>query len=251
MQRAKQASLTPEFQKKLNSYTLAAAAAGVGVLALVSPAEAKVIFTPVNVSLTGPHSHYQLDLNHDGVIDFSIGNSTLLNTDQFFWDVFAEGPSGNEIIGTFVYHGFPRDARAITAGQKIGPGLPFYNGVAKLASLYQGGGGTSAHGNWVNVSNRFLGLAFKINGQIHFGWARLTVQLTPKFTFAARLTGYAYETTPNKAILAGQTQGGDEVSEMRPLEPRSEEPFAAPATLGLLAQGSPGLVAWRKKEFLS
>jgi len=32
-------------------------------------------------------------------------------------------------------------------------------------------------GNWANVHNRYLGVEFKIKGKIHYGWARLSVQL--------------------------------------------------------------------------
>jgi len=54
----------------------------------------------------------------------------------------------------------------------------------------------------------------------------------------AVLTGYAYETVPHKAITAGKTSGTDEVgSEKRP-----------DATLGALALGSAGFVAWRREE---
>jgi hypothetical protein len=63
----------------------------------------------------------------------------------------------------------------------------------------------------------------------------------------ATLTGYAYETVPNKPITAGKTKGLDEAS--------IEEPNAAltmstpePATLARLAMGAPGLSIWRREE---
>jgi hypothetical protein len=52
-------------------YTLAAGAAGVCILALAQPAEAKIVYTPANIRL-GMNQHYDLDLNHDGITDFSI-----------------------------------------------------------------------------------------------------------------------------------------------------------------------------------
>jgi hypothetical protein len=48
-----------------------------------------------------------------------------------------------------------------------------------------------------------------------------------KWPLNATLTGYAYETVPNKPIIAGKTKGPDVIT----LEPGS---------LGRLAQGSPG-----------
>jgi len=62
-----------------------------------------------------------------------------------------------------------------------------------------------------NVSNRYLGLEFKIHGKIRYGWARLSV--TGSFEqFKATLTGYAYETVPNKIIVAGRTSANTDGS---------------------------------------
>ncbi len=51
----------------------------------------------------------------------------------------------------------------------------------------------------------------------------------------ALLTGYAYETIPNKPIIAGKTHGKDVIT----LEP---------ASLGHLARGASAIPAWRGKE---
>ena len=57
-------------------------------------------------------------------------------------------------------------------------------------------------GPWNNVKNRYLGLKFQIKGKIHYGWARLNVTGSGLGTIVATMTGYAYETIPNKAIVA-------------------------------------------------
>ena len=79
----------------------------------------------------------------------------------------------------------------------------------------------------------YLGLKFQIKGKTHYGWARLNVEVS-KTTITATLTGYAYETIPNKPILAGKTS--------RPEAARVEASSAAlgirapqPGTLSLLA----------------
>ncbi len=82
-------------------------------------------------------------------------------------------------------------------------------------------------GPWLNVSHRYLGLKFIIKGKVHYGWARLNVQ-----SGVATLTGYSYETIPNKPIIAGKPKGPDVIT----LEP---------ASLGHLARGASGLSAWR------
>jgi hypothetical protein len=64
---------------------------------------------------------------------------------------------------------------------------------------------------WNNVKQAYLGLKFVIKGKTHFGWARLKVSVDPlKLSITAILTGYAYETTPGKPIIAGATKGPDE-----------------------------------------
>jgi hypothetical protein len=65
-------------------------------------------------------------------------------------------------------------------------------------------------GPWLNggkgVKHRYLGFKVTIKGRFHFGWARMTVTTTP-YGFTATSTGYAYETIPNKAIIADKTKG--------------------------------------------
>ena len=69
----------------------------------------------------------------------------------------------------------------------------------------------SAKGPWLDVVNHYLGVNFQVNGQTHYGWARLSVLLHcgrgGGCTFVVTLTGYAYETIPGKSINAGQTSG--------------------------------------------
>ena len=71
-------------------------------------------------------------------------------------------------------------------------------------------------GPWVGkgkgVRNRYLGLKFVIHGKVHYGWARLSVTLGHHRQYgdvSGTLTGYAYETIPNKAIITGKTKGQD------------------------------------------
>jgi len=246
---------------RLNAYALNAAATGVASLALAPYARASVVYTPAQVNIVGPHAFYQIDLNHDGVVDFSLGNVITTNTDQFFWQLKLGVPPGNAAVGTFIYHGFI-DVRAMPAGAKIGPGATFYKSAALMASVYYGGGGLNLGGKWVDKTGYYLGLRFQINGEIHYGWARMNVQVnTTKLTVSSRITGYAYETTPNKPIAAGQTH--DEIALLRvplsapkthaQLDMRHRAPVDKPAqaqlpTLAALALGANGLSIWRREN---
>jgi hypothetical protein len=63
----------------------------------------------------------------------------------------------------------------------------------------------------------------------------------------ATLTGYAYETIPNRAIIAGKTKGPDDAS-VEESNTASTVPAPEPSTLGVLSLGSPGLSIWRREE---
>jgi len=220
------------------------------MLALALPAGAEIVYTPVHRPILGPRGFYYLDLNNDGVVDFGITNTTRFNTDQFFSNLFITPEPGNAVAGTFVYLGFPPNARAMKSGSQIGQSLRFFQQGAKLVTYYSGGGGQSAHGNWINVGDRYLGLAFQLNGKTHFGWARLTVNIKKQgLRIKAVLTGYAYETEPDTPIIAGQTSGNyPNQSKPQAFSSPLTTPGGQPATLGMLALGQPAMAIWRREE---
>jgi len=224
-------NLSPSSQRRLASYALAAGAAGVGVLALASPSEAEIVYTPTNVMLH-VNVGLKLDLNGDGVADFELMNSTR-GADG--GQLVAPKVTGNHVIGSGIY------ASALVPGVTIGNGGPFAHRArgTLMATWTDFSNVLGSRGPWKNTRNRYLGFKFLINGEIHFGWARLSVDVSDML-----LTGYAYETVAGKAIVAGQTSGGDQASSANPAENGSQ--VAAGATLGRLAQGATGLVAWRR-----
>ena len=223
-------NLSPSSQRRLTSYALAAGAAGVGVLALASPSEAEIVYTPTNVMI---HANVglKLDLNGDGVADFELVNSTR-GADG--GQLVAPKATGNHVIGSGIY------AAALVPGVTIGNGGPFaHRARGTLMAVWSDFSNVlSSNGPWKNTRNRYLGFKFLINGEVHFGWARLSVDVSDVL-----LTGYAYETVANKAIVAGQTSGSDQASRVNPADP---SPPLTSATLGRLAQGAAGLFAWRR-----
>lgn len=226
----KPSRLSQSVQAQLNAYALIASTAGVGALALARPAEAAVVYTPTH-HVIGANGVYNLDLNRDRVVDFLVqqwnyGNWSSNN------QLLADPAVGNGVMGK------QYAASALASGASIGPGQAFIaggsNGEVMVSVTHFTTGGTSyVHGSWANVRNRYLGLKFQIGSETHFGWARLTVQ-RQQFHFTAVLTGYAYETTPNTAIKAGQTSDDGAVSSKRG------------GSLGDLALGAQGRSAGRK-----
>jgi hypothetical protein len=66
------------------------------------------------------------------------------------------------------------------------------------------------YGVWLGVSDGYLGLEFTLNGQIHYGWAEMSVGLKRGRLLTVTLTGFAYETIPGKAIKTGQKTGASD-----------------------------------------
>jgi len=231
--------LSESMHRRLSAYELAATAAGVGVLALAPQTEAKIIYTPTHrVIKTG--MNYTLDLNHDGIVDFTLSDVRCKSCGGGA-GLSALPAAGNGASGFGTTQGTGW-ASALRQGALIGTRRYFPGkGMAYVATT--GDGATVSGGSWVNVKSRYLGLKFEINGKTHYGWARLNVVIQ-NLSITATLTGYAYETIPNKPIVAGRTKATDDVSKV-------EQPPAQNATLGMLAQGAPALSIWRKPSALA
>lgn len=220
-----------KLDKRLIAYVAAAGAAGVEVLAVAHPAQAKVVYTPANVTIA-ENSQFPLDLNQDGVNDFSFSHFAYGHFDHFY----AAGLGANRMLGN-------GSASALHFGLPIGP-MGQFSHFGLMAKCGGASSGSYTTGKWPNVQNRYLGLQFSINGKTHYGWARFTV--TVNHGIIGTLTGYAYETIPNKRILAGQTWGTDsaEFAQDKPIS----EATLGPASLGVLARGADGLSLWRREE---
>ncbi len=206
----------------LNRFAIAAILAGGVLLAAAWPAEAQIVYTPTNITI-GPGGTYNLDLNNDGVTDFTIaqkesGSKCPPSTPTGVPAVEATHPdagsryslriatietpaSGNGAEGKG-----NRPAR-LQSGEQIGPSERFsQDPKGFMAYLVEScGGGRSSSGNWFDGAG-YLGLSFQVDGQTYYGWAYLTVDENSPWNNTTTLTGYAYESTPGMPINAGQTQ---------------------------------------------
>ncbi|HVI08875.1 MAG TPA: hypothetical protein VND65_11350 [Candidatus Binatia bacterium] len=200
-------ALNPSLAKRLLAY---ASFAGAGAMCAPHQMQAEIVYTPVHSNIG---FDYALDLNQDGTLDFRIRSSYISGFASVSVKPIA---NGNRVAGTSKKPCFPnrlRNAAPLPAGAAIGPDTPMNRASTCLINGYSG-----KYGPWVGVQDHYLGLAFVINGKIHFGWARLSVNNFFCLGCLARIEGYAYETEPGKAIRAGD-EGG----------------------LGTLAVGAPGV----------
>jgi len=216
-------TLSPSLELRLSRYALAASAAGVSVLALAQPAQGKVVYTKTH-QVIGLNGIYPLDLNNDGTIDFLLQHYGTRTTDR----MMAKEAFGNAMLG------FTRYARYVSAlkkGESIGRGRGFVStngpeGEIMAAYSCPETGRCKWIGQWPDVTGRYLGLKFQINGKTHYGWARISTR-TKGEQITTTLNGYAYETVPGKAIGAGQTSEAGRVT-----------------SLGQLASGTKGAGSW-------
>lgn len=217
--------LSDSLNRQLNAYAQMACAAGVSVLALAGASQAEVVYTETHeVTQTFP---LYIDLNHDGIKDF------LIRT-NFYWgssglelglEAWGCGDANNRVAGErYSTSGgyFLSAASAFRAGAEIGPKRDFdFRFPIMAAELFAKNvvSQYSDQGPWAGkgkgVKNRYLGLKFVVDGEVHYGWARLSVTLGHDRQLgdvSGTLTGYAYETIPDKPIIAGQITGPDVVT---------------------------------------
>jgi hypothetical protein len=187
--------------------TPSAGAAGVGMLALAPPVQAKIVYTPADVNFLR-YPPVTLDLNHDGIGDFVLalgGRADSAGVSSYAF-VYAPRPSpANRVVATAKEDYEP--AVALRAGSRIGSGRLFGNAdilAEHLSHFGRGSSSTNGSDQWANgekgLKIGYLGLKFMISGKVHFGWARVTITTSAK-TFTATLTGYAFDTIPNKSII--------------------------------------------------
>ncbi len=242
MKPSQSSTMIPDsLHKRLDLYALAASTAGVSFLALGGQsAEAEIIYTPTNQTI-GVNSSFNLDLNHDGITDFQLWNKYSFRNAIEAKLGIKPMAAANRIAGNSEF------TAALPGGVPIGGSARFpIKGDGIMVWWFYSFSSTvccGSYGAWRNVKNRYLGLKFSVNGETHYGWARLNVAFrAPHIT--ATLTGYAYETEANKAIDAGQTKE-NATSEL--LTPRSRKTQQISA-LGVLALGSVGQSIWRREE---
>ena len=235
--------LGEQFHRRLANYAAAAGAAGVGILAMAQPANAEIVYVPENQPIT---TGAYVAINPHGITVVNLHNEPGATTSGITDELWASGSVAAAAIARIA---------ALKQGEPIGPGHRFSDfGLLafRWKTNYNGRAGTT--GSWVNVRQRYLGFEFGINGQAHYGWARLTVMNGPGVSIKSILTGYAYNTIAGQQILAGQTSA-DLATQPDPealANQATPQLLAAegpkPGTLGLLALGSLGIPYWRREE---
>jgi hypothetical protein len=241
-----------ERNRQLGLYSLAAAAAGVSILALTPPAQSEVVVTTkaiqLHLSSFGEHGT-GISFQNDGVEDLKL---ILSSFGVFgFYGIRLKAVNATEGKGVMgqIY------AYALSPGAIIGPNAHFMSAACKgtyfcysapplLAGSFSDGSGRWTRGPWTgNANTAYLGARFFIDGETHYGWVRLTVNTAIEFDMRATITAYAYETESDKAIYAGAT--GEPTAELQPSQQIQNQ---SGPSLGALALGAEGVPLWRPTD---
>ena len=205
------------------------------MLALSQPAAGEIVYTKIHHVIRA-HSEFKLDLNHDGIADYVFRDRKdggYSGVNRFY----MSEPPRNGVVNMRV-HSYPCFAEALDAGVRLGPGRIWSTDCLSGTRLFQqlldvarGSSVSYTEGYWNNVTDRYLGLRFIVQGKAHYGWARMSVlhDKRHRFVVKALVNGYAYETIPNKPIITGKTEGPDVIT-------------VDPGSLGRLAQGLAGRI---------
>ncbi len=199
------APLSSSTQNQLAMYAVAAGAAGVATLALSTTAQAKIIYKSAHIKIQ-PGGHYALDLNRDGNPDFDFTNHSFATDFIAYGSQFVAGVDANRVV---ISQGC---AAALPGGKKVGPGAAFGGAgadyeMARINSTnFKHQFMTTGSCPWANQKAAYLGVKFLINGKAHYGWIRAKITWVQFTGVSAAITGYAYETSVNKAIVTGKKQ---------------------------------------------
>ncbi len=244
--------LNRSLKRRLASYALAGTAS---LAASAVYANGAIVYTSAKEfgeGQFGVEAVIPIDLNHDGNIDFNVVgilqsefNSILkLHTAFVFLNCLNGAIAAS---GTYLHQ---PNAANLNFGKQIGPSLAFDEGGLLMAEIVATSGGGDGHGgNFLNQSNRFLGIKFESNGQTYYGWARVNVwrvagDAGARGNLLFELVDYAYQDRANTPLRAGEgipLAAADMDLAAQPAELRS----GSPATLGLLAHGSDAIPTWR------
>lgn len=146
---------------------------------------------------------YGIDFNNDGTAEFYIRDAGFEVTHTNAMLMFAWSENGNNIWtnGTLDAGGWD-DVKPLTAGTSIGSnGNWEAQGDAYLVNYYD-------ETLFPSDADSYIGFRIKINGNTHYGWAKVHVSGTVSTGLQIQWLQCAYESTPNTPIVAGSTGTG-------------------------------------------
>jgi hypothetical protein len=189
--------------KKLKSYSALAGS----MLAAGTAAEAQVVYTDVNPDLTvSAGGSYNLDLNNDGIVDFSLAQRSGTVYSYIQYDAVGILPEKSmnavDTLGMECAH-------AVDAGFSVNSSLNWVDSSAMAlqfpptaSALAVNTSGFGGFGNFTGMNGKFLPLRFNMAGDTYYGWVRLNVA-SDALSFV--VIDYAYKNSPDAPSYTGLT----------------------------------------------
>jgi hypothetical protein len=127
-------------------------------------------------------------------------------------------------------------------GQNVSSG--YFGRPTFYAGMMAFNGGLASRAEWNDRGPGFVGFRFNNGAGIQYGWARIKMGGPPEHGF--EVVSYAYA-DPGEPIRAGQKSSYEQV----PDQDSTDEQGPDEGSLGGLALGAVGLLAWRKSRSLT
>ena len=226
---------TRKFTTKQSARLGAYFAAGVGAsMAVSSDAEAVVVYFPVNPT----QSIAEGEGLSFGSINLSNGTYVLGDTTSPFFTLSGVGTSLFSFLSSYGPSPFMEVALTTTGYYADAANFSLNDSISGTADFLSNSLIGSYGGNWVPGTSGFLGLRIdQGGGDFNYGWAQFA--LGPNSGDPATISGFAFETDLNTAILAGDQGGGP-----------GPEPIPEPGTwaAAALLLGGATYLGWRRRR---
>jgi len=198
------------FKSRIKTYSTLA------VSAIALDVSAQVGYTDIpDTTLTNNGDFFDIDLNNDGIADVKItrGNLSFNSGSVYISGSYASvrGQNGG-FINKFSSYASTSFVVAFSSNQSINSNVnswtqytsQSYGGLlgGKFYSSVGSSYNTFSLGNFLNQTDKYLGVRFPISGSIgfHYGWVRLDVNAGAT---SVTIKDFAYDSTANASILAG------------------------------------------------
>ncbi|MBC8048145.1 MAG: T9SS type A sorting domain-containing protein [Fimbriimonadaceae bacterium] len=217
------------YTKKLTAYS----ALTTGLLSLGNSIEAQIIYTDLDPDLFFNATEEPwidispLDLNNDGISDFSLILSNQYTSAPAYEDdsriaLIINGYNSNKVAGSLqtntfafsTYYGSfitamcdAHVASALNTGDLISPSLDFEKN--NVAWQYSWGGVCDFDGGWDDTGDKYAGLKMIVEGENYYGWVRMNLHIGSFGISELIIKDYAYQSAPNTPIPAGATNSCD------------------------------------------
>lgn len=190
--------------KKIGRYSSIA-----GATALATTANAGIVYTNIDPDSTlvsaGDWESMTFDFNNDSQYDFSAWQHKATSSTDYSAVYFAGGYEGYGTAGAYRYGDIVLDGGGRPALMNASEAISSNNssiGYSGYVGRFFPNSSTGS-GNYSGTIDKYVGVHFWVNGDNHYGWARVDIDT---LLTSVTIKDIAYETTPGDSILAGHVQ---------------------------------------------